>query len=1021
MTATFATASGFTVKSLSASSLIEYNREGNQAVTPLSYNNIIISGSGTKTAASSGSDISVSGAVNITPGSTFALNGTNHLKLNGGGTLNVNTNAVFDNGGESQVSGGGSPTINIYGTFITRDADGFTGLGTSIPGATSTPPPTIALNIFPGSTIEYSRPGDQAVSPRDDYKNITFSGSGTKSIPTCRPIGTVTIKDNVIADVSKKTFGDTTATNLVMTSGRLKVGGTGTKPDILGTYNLTGGVIEFYNSGATKETIRPTTYYNIEVSGSNVGNSKGNTTLADGGSFIVKTGGIFENSGYRIEGTKGAQTFTMEAGATFITGIKGGFAANDSSAALNNIETLSINPKSTIIYNRKGDQVVTPLAAYPALLLKGSGNKTVATGIVTISPNADSVVIDTSVVFKVNAGAKADFQNRPVIIHSSASGTGMIGEIADGSSALLNATNVTVERFIPARRAFRFLSPSVTTTGSIKDNWMEGVVNLNTTNRVNPYPGYGTNITGRGATANGFDPTITNNPSLFTFNSTTQKWDSVPNTNGSLSAGSAYSLMVRGDRSIDMTTNTPAPVNTILRTKGTLFTGTFSPAVSPIEGNYSFIGNPYAAAVNWNALTRQDISTTYYVWDPNLNERGAYATYNGYENVTVPAASKVDQNIQPGQAFFVRTAKTNPQSPDPVNPSLVFKEANKTNINRTVFRPISVVPKLSIQLLSNSGGGSENTADAVVAFFDDEFASAIGNEDSYKFTNLDENMSINRNGTDLSIEGRPAITDNDTIALKMWKLVQKPYYLKLEAANFTSSTTAFLKDAYLHQQTPVDLSSVTLQPFAIDMAAPASYAIDRFSIIFKAGSTLPVTLTNVKAYQKDKGIQVEWTAHTETGVDRYEIEKSIDGQHFQFLANMPAKGNSAVIEKYVWFDPTANPGNNFYRIKIIEKSGAVKYSEIINVNVSKVKPGISISPNPVKGNVITLQLSNMEKGTYSVAIYNNLGQKVYDGTIEHNQLSATYRVVTGKLIPKGVYRLTVNQADKSVTETLIFE
>lgn len=1003
-------ASGFTV-SLPAGSLVEYNGSENQTVTPLSYNNLTISGGAVKTAGS-GADVLVAASLNVMPGSTFALNGTNDLKLNGGGTLNINANAFFDTEGESQVGGGGTPKVNIYGTFITRDVQGFSGLNSSIPGAT--------VKIFEGSTIEYGRTGNQAVTKRDDYKNLTFSGSGIKTIPTCRPIGTVTIKDNAVADASSKTFGDTTATNLVMTGGLLRVGGTGTKPDIAGAYNLTGGVIEFTNSGLTKQTIRsPMTYLNIEVSGTNVANSSGVTTLADGGSFTVKTGGSFDNNAQRIDGTVGNQKFTLEAGGTFKTGVKGGFSGNDS-AALKNIENLVIDPKSTIVYTRS-NQTITPLAAYPTLLLKGSGTKTVAAGVAAISPDADSVVIDTSVVFKVNAGAKADFQNRPVIIHSITGSTGMIGEIADGPSALLNATNVTVERFIPARRAFRFLSPSVTTSGSIKDNWMEGTVNPNTTTRVNLYPGYGTNITGRNPSSNGFDPTITNNPSLFTFNSTTQKWDSVPNTNGRLSSGSAYSLMVRGDRSIDMRTNTPEPTNTILRTKGALFTGTFSPAVSPIEGYYSFIGNPYAAAADWNALTKQDISTTYYAWDPALNERGAYATYNGYYNQTVPPISKVDQNIQPGQAFFVRTTKANPQSPNPVNPILIFKEANKTSINRAVFRPISIVPKLSIQLLSNPGGGSENTADAVVAFFDDEFTSAIGNEDSYKFTNLDENLAINRNGTALSIEGRPAITANDTIALKMWKLEQKPYYLKLEAANFTSSTTAFLKDAYLHRETPVDLSSVTLLPFIIDMTAPASYASERFSIVFKTGKTLPVTLTSVKAYQKDQGVQVDWIAHTEININRYEIEKSFDGQHFEFAASEPAKNNNAAIEKYTWFDATANPGSNFYRIKIIEKSGAVKYSEIINVNVSKVKPGISISPNPVRGNVITLQLINMEKGKYDVAIYNNLGQKVYDGTIAHDQLSASYKIVPVKVIPKGVYRLTVNKADKSVIETLIFE
>jgi hypothetical protein len=280
--------------------------------------------------------------------------------------------------------------------------------------------------------------------------------------------------------------------------------------------------------------------------------------------------------------------------------VTGGFAGNDS-AALNNIETLVIDPKSTIIYSRSGNQTISPLAAYPTLLLKGSGTKTVAVGIAAISPAADSVVIDTLVVLKVDSGAKVDFQNRQVIIHSNIAGTGMIGEISDSSSALLNATNVTVERFIPARRSFRFLSSPVTTTTSIRANWMEGAVNPDINTRIDPNPGYGTNITGIGDTANGFDPTLTNNPSLFTFDSSTQNWVPVLNTNDTLPVGSAFRLLVRGDRSIDMTTptNDPAPTNTILRTTGALFAGTFSPALSTIDKGYSFVGNPYASPVDF--------------------------------------------------------------------------------------------------------------------------------------------------------------------------------------------------------------------------------------------------------------------------------------------------------------------------------------------------------------------------------------------------------------------------------------
>lgn len=997
------------------SSAVEYNRFGNQSVTaPLNCKNLIITGSGIKTFIGS-ADIDVSGELNIMSGNSFALNGINDLKLSGGGTLNINTNAVFDNGGESQISGSNSSTINsstinLSGTFITRDSAGFTGGGASVSET------NITLKILPGSNVEYGRAGNQIVTKRDDYKNITFSGSGIKTIPTCRPIGTVTIKDGAIADATNKKFGDTTATNLTMTGGKFKVGGTGTKPDIKGSYNLSGGIIEFTNSGRTRQTIRsPLTYINIEVSGSNVFNSSGITTLTDNGSFTIKTGGIYENSGDRIDGIKGNQTFTMEAGSMFKTGVKGGFSGSDS-AALYNIENLIIDPKSTIIFNRMGNQTITPLA-YPTLLLKGSGTKTVATGTVTISPAADSVVIDTTAVFKVSSGAKADFNNRPVIIHSDSTGTGIIGEIADGSSALLNATNVTVERFIPKRRAFRFISPSVTTTTSIKDNWMEGAVNPDINTIKDPHPGFGTNITGRNPAANGFDATITTNPSLFKYNTAIQRWDSVPNTNGFLLAGEAYSILVRGDRSTDMRTNNPDTTNTILRATGKLFTGIYSPVLSSKSRDYTFIGNPYASPVDFNKMWQNstNVNPSYYVWDPRLNTRGAYVSWNVVSNAKSNLASDVSKDIQPGQAVFVQTKDSSFASID-------FKEEYKSIGNTKVFgRDPSLISILSIQLLLSANEAPGNCADGAVSFFSTNFSTSLSDEDSYKFTNSDENLAINHNDTSLSMEGRPQVTADDTIPLKIWQFRQKSYYLKLTANNFSPGLTAFVKDAYLHKETSVDLSSVTLFPFTVDTAVAASSAKDRFSVVFKHGSILPLTLTNVKAYQKDNVIQVDWTAEAETNTESYEVEKSVDGQTFHKVTGVTAKGNNAVTQIYGWLDENANTGNNFYRIKIIEKSGAVKYSGTINVKVSSLNSSITISPNPVTGNVINLHFSNIEKGRYTVNIYNNLGQKMYNNVIKHTALSAIYTLELQKKIPKGVFRLAISKEDKTITKTLVIE
>ncbi|MCW3110899.1 MAG: C-terminal target protein, partial [Segetibacter sp.] len=1008
---------GFTVNSLGSSSAIEYNHLGDQTVTPLSYTNLNISGSGSKTA-SAAADVFVSGNLNISAGNTFALNGTNNLKLNGGGTLNINANGIFDNGGESQVSGGGSPTINIYGTFICRDAQGFTGTGTSIPGAISTP--TITLNIYPGSTIEYGRAGDQQVSSRSDYKSMTFSGSGTKTLATFTPIGTVTIKDNAIVNASNKSFGDTTATNLTMTGGRFIVAGNSTKPDIAGTYNLTGGIIEFAGgTTSSRQNIRSTpTYLNIEITGLNVGNSNSTTKLANGGSFTVKTGGSYENSGDKIDGTTGIQTFIMEAGSTFKTGVAGGFSGS-ASEAISNIETITVDPKSTIVYSRANNQTITQLpGGYPTLLLKGSGIKTVTSGTLIIASTADSVVIDPLVVFKVSSGAKANFNNRPVFVHSNASGTGIIGEITDGSSALLNATNVTVERYIPARRAYRFMSSPVTTFNSIKASWMEGQSNPPPAYSVNNnnYPGYGTHITGSSDPNNGFDVTATNNPSLFTFNNNSQGWEAALNTSSTLTAGFGYRLLVRGSRSVDLSNNAATPSNTILRTTGTLRTGTViynessTPSVNGNTSNYSLIGNPYASPVDWDALAKPGLSAFYYVWDPNLNTRGAYATYGN--DITSPSSSQVNQNIQGGQAFFVRTISA--------NPSLTFNEANKTTINTSVFRTPATIARLAVQLLLNTSGESEHTADGVTVFFDNNFTTGIGREDAGKISNLDENMSIASNGMFLSIEGRPTITTGDTIQLQMMQFRQKSYYLKLNPANFSPVVTASVKDDFLQKETVIDLSKETLLPFSITSDS-ASFAPDRFSIIFKSSQVLPVIISDIKAFKKEAGIQVEWFVHTETGMNKYEIEKSINGRQFEKTGTVAARGNGSLPESYSWYDANVKSGNNFYRIKCIEKTGTIIYSNQVCINIVERNSLFTVFPNPFKGNAISVRMNNMEKSNYTVTLYNTMGQKIYTGMINYNGTFETFKIFTRKLIPKGNYKLQISNREKAFFENIIFE
>lgn len=614
----------------------------------------------------------------------------------------------------------------------------------------------------------------------------------------------------------------------------------------------------------------------------------------------------------------------------------------------------------------------------------------------------------------LTAGTLALGTNKITISSTSATNTSMITAVGSAASVTYGTGGAfVIERYIPAKRSFRFISPSVTTITSIKNNWMEGVVNPDRWNNINPNPGYGTHITGPRTAADSLDVTQTYNPSLFTFDNNLQSWNAVANSAGTLTAGSAYRFMIRGSRSVDLNNNDATPSNTIIRATGKITIGNYSSTnLSTRVGGYSFIGNPYACPVDWMSLTKSGLSNSYYVWDETLNNRGGYVAYNGNSQTNSNSISKVDQNIQSGQAFFVQNTST--------SPSILFKETSKSYTNTSVFREASVMTKLAVQLLLNLDGGSNSAADGFTEVFSDNFIRSAGDQNSFKFTNLDENIGINRNGTILSIEGRPDIISADTIPIKMWQLRQKDYFFKIDASNFATSLNAKLKDNYLNRETPIDLASSTVIPFSVSEDS-ASFAPQRFSIVFKAYSTLPVVLSNVKAYQKSKDIAVEWNTATEINIEQYEVEKSINGKDFSKLFAIAARSDNAGNHSYQCLDENANGGDNFYRIKTVEKNGTIKYSEIVRVNIPDTKSGITIYPNPAQGNEISLQLSGIPEGEYSLIIYNSLGQSLYKSTIKHKGRFALKNIDFTRKIAPGKYTLQLSNDKNKFVEALLIQ
>lgn len=421
-------------------------------------------------------------------------------------------------------------------------------------------------------------------------------------------------------------------------------------------------------------------------------------------------------------------------------------------------------------------------------------------------------------------------------------GTAQIGRLNGTISGL-----VETQQCYPGKRAFRFLAASLNSTTTIKENWQEN----GSSYTDNPNPGYGTHITGLGSSGpvtndgtNGFDWQQTGAPSLFSYNNATQAWVTVSNTDtNTLTAGTPYRMLLRGSRSVDLTTNSSPSSNTILRSRGTVVKGTVSvTGLSSANNAFNFVGNPFHAAINMTRVLNNATNLTQfmYVWDPTLGDRGAYVTVNTSNNTNNNASSQANRNLQPYQAVFLQTGTLG------VAPVLSFRESDKTATasQRNIFRTTNSAdietdgdimygnPYINVMLHKTSSSDNTNVAlDGLRIDFFENGSNEINTEDALKSGNPDENLAVNINNVLLSMESRGLPANNEQIQLYTANYKSDNYRFTFQLNNF-EGTQAYLLDNYLNVTTQLLPNTETVYNYSIDSNDIGSDEDNRFKILF---------------------------------------------------------------------------------------------------------------------------------------------------------------------------------------------
>jgi len=173
-----------------------------------------------------------------------------------------------------------------------------------------------------------------------------------------------------------------------------------------------------------------------------------------------------------------------------------------------------------------------------------------------------------------------------------------------------------------------------------------------------------------------------------------------------------------------------------------------------------------------------------------------------------------------------------------------------------------------------------------------------------------------------------------------------------------------------------------------------------------ASSSLPVTLVDFTVKKEGGNAQLAWSTSAETNSDYFEVQRSQNSKNWVVLAKVNARGESNQTFPYTYTDalPLSN-GNNYYRLKMVDKDQTFAYSGIRQVSFEGNPVVATLFPNPTAEKLF-IKLDNWSNVT-SVQVLNQQGRVVYDAmptkTPEGNG------EIDLKSLPHGAYIIKINR------------
>ena len=237
----------------------------------------------------------------------------------------------------------------------------------------------------------------------------------------------------------------------------------------------------------------------------------------------------------------------------------------------------------------------------------------------------------------------------------------------------------------------------------------------------------------------------------------------------------------------------------------------------------------------------------------------------------------------------------------------------------------------------------------------------------------------------------------------------------LKDSNSISADPLFVSATDLHIQTaspcagvglglgnvPTDIDGETRPATNTDMGAD------------EIGAIVPVTLKGIAAVIARQNATVNWSTAAELNLNRFEVERSLDGSRFANAGAVAAiaAGTNYSFTDYEIVNKVAANTVIYYRLKMIDRDGKYKYSVVVTVKTGNNNL-VSVYPNPFMKELF-VKMNAEKTGNVNIKLADQTGRLVTSSSKTVLSGSSILSIPVSDKIASGTYILSIEMGGEN--------